>query len=103
MINIDIGNIPILPIDIEGVATMPVDVEVLNPADIKMKDAVIEIAESYDVYNGRYTAIPQAYDRTVLPTSNKLMKDNVTVEKVPYYETSNTYGDTVYIAEVTNG
>lgn len=51
-------------------------------------------------YDGLYEVTPKAWDAQILETAHKLMTDNVTVFKVPYYETSNLYdGLTVFIAE----
>lgn len=51
-------------------------------------------------YDGPYTVNPLAYDPVVLETKGCMMRDDVTVNKVPKYETSNPYGGkTVYIAE----
>lgn len=52
-----------------------------------------------DIYDGTYEVTPLAHDAVVLPTRHKQMRDNVTVFKVPYYETTNVSGTTVYIAE----
>lgn len=49
-------------------------------------------------YGGEYVVIPKANENQVLLTQNKILSENVTVTKVPYFETSNIYGDTVYIA-----
>ena len=49
-------------------------------------------------YEGDYIVIPKADAATVLPTKDKPMQDDVTVQKIPYYETANPTGDTVYIA-----
>lgn len=64
---------------IDGVLTVPAVVGVEN-------------------YTGDYVVTPLAHDETVLETNGKRMLDDVTVLKVPYYVTSNTYGKTVYIA-----
>ena len=50
-------------------------------------------------YKGEYVVIPKAYSETVLETDGYTMHDDVTVTKIPYYETGNEYGDTVYIAD----
>lgn len=53
---------------------------------------------SYETYEGDYVVTPDPWDETVLETNNKLMTGNVTVEVIPYYETSNlSGGSTVYI------
>lgn len=47
-------------------------------------------------YQGEYEVTPRSFAQ-VLDTDNKLMEDDVNVKAIPYYETSNTYGETVYI------
>lgn len=54
------------------------------------------------VYAGPYDVTPKANEAQTLSTAGKQMTEDVTVAKVPYYETSNTSGTTVYIAEETN-
>lgn len=57
-----------------------------------------------DTYDGSYEVTPKAWEVQTLATEGKLMLDDVTVFKVPYYETSNVFdGLTVFIAEDTNG
>lgn len=51
-----------------------------------------------DSYNGDYVVTPRPFEPVVLETKDKLMSDDVTVKKVPYYKTSNSTGETVYIA-----
>lgn len=55
-------------------------------------------ASSASVYTGAYEVTPSASDEQVLSTTNKLLTQDVTVHTVPYYETSNLTGETVYIA-----
>lgn len=58
---------------------------------------------NYNVYSGEYEVVPSAFNTQVLPTANKVLKKDVTVQKVPYFETSNVQnGVTVYIAEEVN-
>lgn len=50
-------------------------------------------------YTGPYSVTPKASVTQILPTSSKYMKNNVTVAKIPYSETSNASdGTTVSIA-----
>lgn len=51
-------------------------------------------------YSGEYTITPLANQNQVLETAGKMLTDDITVLKIHYYETSNTNGTTVYIAEV---
>ena len=50
-----------------------------------------------DPYTGEYVVTPKV-DQQTMPTRNKQMLDDVTVRSIPYYETSNASGTTVYIA-----
>lgn len=49
-----------------------------------------------DEYEGDYDVIPKTYMQT-LDTDNKVLRDEVRVHEIPYYETSNVDGVTVYI------
>lgn len=50
-----------------------------------------------DVYDDAYEITPKTYTQK-LETKSKLMKDDITVLEIPYFETSNEDGTTVYIA-----
>lgn len=51
-----------------------------------------------DIYDGEYTVHSEAHEVQTLPTANKHLVKNITVEKIPYYETSNlSDGITIYI------
>ena len=50
-----------------------------------------------DVYDGEYIVTPIPYDSQTLKTQNKVMANDVTVLAIPYYETSNISGITIYI------
>lgn len=53
-----------------------------------------------ELYAGPYEVTPKAWEEQILQTDGKLMADDVTVFRVPYYETSNLFdGKTAYIAE----
>ena len=56
----------------------------------------IAISGAEEAYDDGYIVTPRVYAQT-LNTKNKLMKDNVSVLAIPYYETSNLSGKTVYI------
>lgn len=53
-------------------------------------------AEIYDaggaIYEGEYDIRPRPYDDQVLPTAHRKLFMDVTVERIPYYETSNPSG-----------
>lgn len=53
-----------------------------------------------EIYVGSYEVTPKAWEEQTLETAHKLMTDDVTVFRVPYYETVNLFdGKTAYIAE----
>ena len=53
-----------------------------------------------ELYEGVYTVHSAAHEAQELPTANKHLVKNITVEKIPYYETSNTSdGITIYIGD----
>lgn len=51
---------------------------------------------SYQTYGGSYDITPSTESQT-LNTMNKVMADDVLVREIPYFETSNEYGKTIYI------
>ena len=51
-----------------------------------------------EAYDGTYEVIPKARQSQTLETKNKLMEEDVFIFEVPYFQTSNEHGDTVYIA-----
>lgn len=65
----------------------------------------VSVTKEYDVYGGEYTVIPKAFEEQVLPTSNRVLKEDVIVKEVPFYEVSNdSDGMTAYIGkDVENG
>lgn len=76
----------------------------------ELTECTVDIEREYitvvggTVYDGSYEVTPKAWNDQILQTEGKLMVEDVTVLKVPYYETSNLFdGLTVFIAEETNG
>lgn len=53
-----------------------------------------------ELYEGAYTVRSAVHEAQELPTANKHLIKNITVEKIPYYETSNlSDGITIYIGD----
>lgn len=61
-----------------------------------VSDAEVIYKSAGDPYTGSYTITPKVDEQT-MATRNKLMKDNVTIKAIPYYETDNNLGTTIYI------
>lgn len=52
---------------------------------------------SSEIYDGEYVVTPKPFTEQTLETKEKLMADDITVLAIPYYETSNISGITIYI------
>ena len=61
-------------------------------------DGKLSILNEVETYDGDYVVVPAAKSSKILETKDKYLLDNITVLKVPYYQMSNQFGDTVYIA-----
>lgn len=48
-------------------------------------------------YEGEYAVRPAPYDDITLPTANRSMREDVTVEKIPTYTVSNPSGGNTFI------
>lgn len=59
---------------------------------------VNEAPTSYELYDGEYSVTPKIQSQT-LGTKEKIMKNDLEVKAIPYYETSNDSGTTIYIAK----
>ena len=74
--------------------------EISITGKLKTEDVVfgkIQLSGNLSIYNGDYTVTPSVEEQT-LKTANKKMLEDVTVKKIPFYETSNlSGGNTVYI------
>lgn len=54
--------------------------------------------KEYPEYEGSYEIVPRPYFPLRLETANKVMKQNLVIKEVPYFETSNEFdGKTAYI------
>lgn len=70
---------------------------VLTPAEATLHGVLTIVAKRYD---GTYSARSKTDEAYELPTADKYLSKNITVEKIPYYETSNLAdGLTVYIGK----
>ena len=57
--------------------------------------SVVTVTDA-EPYSGNYEVSPAVGSQTI-PVRNKLMKQDLTVDPIPFYETSNPTGTTVYI------
>ncbi len=59
---------------------------------LKVPVTVVREASPDDIFQGDYEVTPKTMSEVVLPTKTKIMKDNVTVHKMPQFEVSNEAG-----------
>lgn len=59
----------------------------------------VQNQQTYPQYTGETDIIPKARQDQILETANKLVVQNIIVHEVPYEETHNESGTTVYIAK----
>lgn len=57
---------------------------------------ITELPEGLSFYDGEYVIVPILKDQT-LTTTDKILKNDVTVKAIPYDEVSNSHGITVII------
>ena len=71
--------------------------------DIQTNSSVIDIdIDNRNIgvpYTGTYEVTPLPFAEQELRTENKVLSRNVVIHEIPYYETSNEYGKTIYIGE----
>ena len=70
------------------------EIDDISELDVELGTAIM--VNEADPYEGDYTVTPKVTAQ-VLPTASKIMTDDVTVKAIPYYDTSNLYGTTIYI------
>lgn len=83
-----------ISVTVSGLDT-EVDATVATPSAIDVETHEF-ITVGRETYHGAYEVIPDT-EVHVLPTADKVMEGDVTVREIPYYETSNVQGTTVYI------
>ena len=67
------------------------------PALVLNKNVVIDavppsMIHEYDVYRGSYRVTPMANFTQIMHTKEKLLEEQIVVEKIPYYTTINVAG-----------
>ncbi len=56
----------------------------------------IQTVQNDDLYDGAYAVTPLSTEQT-LETTGKTMREDLTIRAIPFFETSNETGTTVYI------
>ena len=92
-INMDVDSTH--PIRMTAGSIKRIDMDVDSTHSVRTTAGKLIVVD-HDLYAGPYTVIPDQ-SMQVLETDRKNMAANVIVEPIPYYETSNEKGTTVYI------
>ena len=68
-------------------------------ADSILMEGIISIPPEIptDIYEGEYTIVSKPFETNEIQTQGLKMQENIVVLEIPYYETSNVSGYTVYI------
>lgn len=74
-----------------------ISLKVGKEAPIKLKVSEERNTGGLPVYRGETIITPKPYESVQLNTSQKVLMDNIVVEEIPHYETSNTKGMTFII------
>ncbi len=70
------------------------------PIELEVRDYIgTYTPEGIESYEGDYTVIPKTTEQE-MHTKNKMMKDNVTIQQIPFHEFSNETGTTVVIGGI---
>lgn len=89
MIKVKVTTMPAVSVGIVAAASLQVNVG----------STTMTAPSELEQYTGPYEVVPKVNPQT-LSTARKMMRDDVTVREVPYYEVSNQFGgNTVYIAK----
>ena len=90
-----------MPVELSGGTLKIISFDIGFEAESEMSgqfDKFTEVSsQEYPYYGGEYEVTPSV-DEQVLETKDTIMADDLTIKSVPYYETSNVNGTTVYIA-----
>ena len=87
-----------IPISIAFSETGSIDAKFNDSRDLFAEFGSTTVIDKSPTYDGDYIVTPKVIEQ-MLPTKDKRMIDDVTVLKIPYYETINVAGgNTVFIA-----
>lgn len=68
-------------------------------SEIPSISGTISKPEIISPYTGSYDVTPKAHNDQVLETANKTLTNNITIHKIPFVQSHNDSGTTVYIAK----
>lgn len=90
-----------LTIEVRNAQKQSVDVGVANAptqeVNVKQDTIIVPVYKDAPLYEGEYEVTPKVTEQ-VIPTKDKLLKEDMIVNSIPFFNVSNTSGGkTVYI------
>ena len=87
----------ITPISIKGeISDNKISINGVLTSNNNILVGSVNTSTSAPPYTGSYDIIPSIEEQT-LNNKNKLLSDDLSIKEIPYFETSNPYGETIYI------
>lgn len=82
----------------QGMISAPVKMtgEIKQVGTLKGSIEMPSVVMPYRLYEGEYEVIPEVESQT-MSTANTIMREDVIIQAIPYFEVSNLKGKTVYI------
>lgn len=80
-------------IDRKGSQDIEVENTVEQEVNVEQDIIIVPVYEDAPLYEGEYDATPRFVEQT-LPTSHKLLEEDITIKGIPYHEVSNNSGGT---------
>jgi hypothetical protein len=79
--------------DHQGSQKINVENAIEQTVDIEQDVLIVPVYEDVPLYEGEYEVTPKVTEQTI-PTAQKFLARDVTIEKIPYFEVSNNSGGT---------
>lgn len=87
-----------LEVILESEEELDLTLESEEELDVVLEIDIIEVpVYDHEIYDGEYDITPLAFQEQELETKDKLLEKNIKIKEIPFFETSNQYGNTVYI------
>lgn len=90
-------NTPILVDIVNSIIKVNINDDTKVVVETKKFERIPYYADADDFFNGPYDFIPQKDEGFVLETKKLIMKDKITISKIPYAEVENSSGGTTCI------
>lgn len=83
-----------IPLSVREEQIIGIKIEEANTISLKVDEHSGGI---YPIYEGETVITPKVHESTTLDTSRKVVMDDIVIEEIPYYETSNVKGITFIV------